>query len=120
MYFKKLVIPIAGSFTAGFSLAYLVYKDEFKSLGQPLLAREQPTMDMTVYQPNQLIGKQYSKDDLVANKSARIGEMMKHGYPSLDNLRVFDDYVLSYDRRSRVPNWVFEHLTPAKMRLISI
>lgn len=117
MYFKRLVLPISGSFTAGFSLAYLIYKDEFRALGQPLLAREQPTTDMTLYQaPNQLVGKQYTKDDLAVGKSARIGEMMKHGYPSLDNLRVFDDYVLSYDRRARVPNWVFEHLTPAKMR----
>jgi endonuclease G len=26
-------------------------------------------------------------------------------------VRSFDDYVLSYDRRNRVPHWVFEHLT---------
>jgi len=33
---------------------------------------------------------------------------MKHGYPSLENLRIFEDYVLAYDRRTRVPQWVFE------------
>lgn len=38
---------------------------------------------------------------------------MKYGFPSLENIRSFDDYVLSYDRRNRVPNWVFEHLTKA-------
>lgn len=42
----------------------------------------------------------------------RVAQIMKHGFPSLDNIRSFDDYVLSYDRRSRVAHWVFEHLTP--------
>lgn len=36
---------------------------------------------------------------------------MRYGFPSLDNIRSLDDFVLSYDRRNRVPNWVFEHLT---------
>jgi endonuclease G len=36
---------------------------------------------------------------------------MKFGFPGLDTVRSFDDYVLSYDRRNRVPHWVFEHLT---------
>jgi endonuclease G len=36
---------------------------------------------------------------------------MKFGFPGLDNVRSFDDFVLSYDRRNRVPHWVFEHLT---------
>ncbi len=39
-----------------------------------------------------------SSDDLIISTS-RVNEIMKHGYPSLDNLRIFDDYVLSYDRR---------------------
>lgn len=36
---------------------------------------------------------------------------MKYGFPSLDNVRSYDDFVLSYDRKNRVPNWVFEHIT---------
>lgn len=40
----------------------------------------------------------------------RVSQIMKHGFPSLDNLRTFEDYVLSYDRRNRTANWVFEHL----------
>lgn len=36
---------------------------------------------------------------------------MKYGFPSLDNIRSLDDYVLAYDRRNRVAHWVFEHLT---------
>ena len=41
---------------------------------------------------------------------------MKFGFPSLDNIRSLDDYVLSYDRRNRVANWVFEHLTKESVR----
>lgn len=36
---------------------------------------------------------------------------MKFGFPSLDNIRSFDDYILSYDRKIRSASWVFEHLT---------
>ncbi|XP_061724186.1 endonuclease G, mitochondrial [Cydia pomonella] len=43
----------------------------------------------------------------------RISQIMKFGFPGLDNVRSFDDYVLSYDRRNRVAHWVFEHLTSA-------
>lgn len=43
----------------------------------------------------------------------RVSQIMKFGFPSLDNIRSFDDYILSYDRKTRTANWVFEHLTPA-------
>lgn len=36
---------------------------------------------------------------------------MKYGFPGLTNIRSFDDFVLSYDQRTRVAHWVFEHLT---------
>lgn len=48
----------------------------------------------------------------VDNKLARVGTIMRHGYPSFDSLRTFDNFVLSYDRRLRAAGWVFEHLTP--------
>ncbi|KAI6198221.1 Endonuclease [Aphelenchoides fujianensis] len=31
---------------------------------------------------------------------------------AFDNLRVFSDFVVSYDRRTRTAHWVLEHLTP--------
>lgn len=37
---------------------------------------------------------------------------MKYGFPGMDNIRSYSDYVLSYDRRNRVAHWTFEHLTP--------
>ena len=45
-------------------------------------------------------------------KNQRIGQIMRHGWPSLDHIRTFDNFVLSYDRRHKTANWVFEHLTP--------
>ncbi|XP_034477108.1 endonuclease G, mitochondrial [Drosophila innubila] len=51
-----------------------------------------------------------SESNLSATPS-RIGQIMKYGFPGLDHVRSQSDYVLSYDRRNRVPHWVFEHLT---------
>lgn len=45
------------------------------------------------------------------NHANRISQIMKYGFPGLDNIRSFDDYVLSYDRRNKVAHWVFEHLS---------
>lgn len=45
------------------------------------------------------------------NVPNRVSQIMKYGFPGLDNVRSYSDYVLSYDRRNRVAHWVFEHLT---------
>ena len=55
----------------------------------------------------------YGGGDAALNSN--ISVIMRYGYPSLDNVRVFDDYVLAYDRRNRNAYWVFEHLTPDKL-----
>eukprot|EP00099_Drosophila_melanogaster_P019440 NP_610737.1 endonuclease G [Drosophila melanogaster] len=57
-----------------------------------------------------LIPAQENNVSLTATPS-RIGQIMKYGFPGLDHVRSHSDYVLSYDRRNRVPHWVFEHLT---------
>lgn len=41
---------------------------------------------------------------------------MKYGFPGLDHVRSYSDYVLSYDRRTRVAHWVFEHLTAERVK----
>lgn len=46
----------------------------------------------------------------------RVSEIMKYGFPGLDNVRSYSDYVLSYDRRNRVAHWVFEHLTAESVK----
>ncbi|XP_033728658.1 endonuclease G, mitochondrial-like [Pecten maximus] len=44
--------------------------------------------------------------------SNRVSEIMKYGFPSLDQIRSYDNFVLSYDRRNRTAHWVFEHIKP--------
>ncbi|ODM94403.1 Endonuclease G, mitochondrial [Orchesella cincta] len=44
-------------------------------------------------------------------KPTRASQIMKFGFPGMDNIRSYNDFVLSYDQRNRVPHWVFEHLT---------
>ncbi|XP_017130072.1 endonuclease G, mitochondrial isoform X1 [Drosophila elegans] len=45
-----------------------------------------------------------------ANADHRMSQIMKYGFPGLDDLRLYSDFVLSYDRRNRVAHWVCEHL----------
>nr|CAD2168963.1 unnamed protein product [Meloidogyne enterolobii] len=42
---------------------------------------------------------------------SRATEIMRFGYPGFDNLRTYEDFIVSYDRRNRIAHWVIEHLT---------
>ncbi|XP_037944823.1 endonuclease G, mitochondrial-like [Teleopsis dalmanni] len=46
----------------------------------------------------------------------RMQQIMKYGFPSMDDVRLYSDFVLSYDRRNRVAHWVYEHLTANCLR----
>ncbi|XP_041369327.1 endonuclease G, mitochondrial-like [Gigantopelta aegis] len=48
--------------------------------------------------------------------SNRLQEIMKYGYPGFDQIRSYDNFVLSYDRRHRNAHWVFEQLTPDNLK----
>lgn len=41
---------------------------------------------------------------------------MKFGFPSLDNIISYQDFIISYDRRNRVPKWVYEHITKESVK----
>ncbi|KRZ16027.1 Endonuclease G, mitochondrial [Trichinella zimbabwensis] len=59
-----------------------------------------------------------AKPDSVADKvdiPSRVSEIMRFGFPGFDNLRTFEDFVVSYDRKTRTVHWVLEHLTPDRM-----
>ncbi|KAG5873963.1 hypothetical protein JTB14_030665 [Gonioctena quinquepunctata] len=60
----------------------------------------------------------FSPDRLPQNETNvnRLWQIMKYGFPGLDQVRSFNDYVMSYDRRNRVAHWVFEHLTVDNVR----
>lgn len=63
------------------------------------------------------VGLSKPKDDVIDQLKAT--ENLKHssrfGLPSNDNIRLFNDFLLSYDRRLRAPAWVLEHMTPEKL-----
>jgi endonuclease G len=105
---------ITGAFSAGFGLAIFLNTSDaagnwFQNIPiflRPHFAKTAPPQDLVPLQ------RPSSLDDTTMLKSVnRTAQIMQHGYPSLDNLRIFDNYVLSYDRRNRVPNWVYEHIT---------
>ncbi|OXU19627.1 hypothetical protein TSAR_001220 [Trichomalopsis sarcophagae] len=52
----------------------------------------------------------------LAVPESRVSQIMKYGFPGLDHVRSYDDFVLSYDRRNRVAHWVFEHLTKDRLK----
>lgn len=53
------------------------------------------------------------QDGIIVN---RVSQIMKYGFPGMDNIRSYDNYVLSYDRRNRVAHWTFEHLTKENIK----
>lgn len=74
----------------------------------------QQSLPVSVPSPNSSGDKLSAGGDSLPswNRSQRVQQIMRHGFPSLDTIRTFDNYVLSYDRRNRTANWVFEHLSP--------
>ncbi|XP_050523907.1 endonuclease G, mitochondrial-like [Daktulosphaira vitifoliae] len=49
-------------------------------------------------------------------KEQRISQIMRYGFPGMDNIRSYSNFVLSYDQRNRIPHWVLEHLTPESVK----
>ncbi|CAG2170084.1 unnamed protein product [Oppiella nova] len=41
----------------------------------------------------------------------RLDIIARHGFPALDTIRVFDNFILAYDRRHRTAHWVLEHMS---------
>ncbi|EDV49574.1 endonuclease G, mitochondrial [Drosophila erecta] len=48
-------------------------------------------------------GNPHEKLELVAG-------IMKYGFPGMDDIHVYKNFVLSYDRRNRIAHWVCEHV----------
>jgi len=81
--------------------------------GLPLVASVSAAVAI---QPSQETGVMVPSRDLdllpePGPEAGRVGQIMRFGFPGLDHIRSHSDYILSYDRKNRVPHWVFEHLT---------
>ncbi|KAH8351350.1 hypothetical protein KR084_009828 [Drosophila pseudotakahashii] len=48
---------------------------------------------------------------------AHVAGIMKYGFPGLDEIHVYKNFVLSYDRRNRIAHWVCEHLKADCLRI---
>uniref|UniRef100_A0A915IQ34 Endonuclease n=1 Tax=Romanomermis culicivorax TaxID=13658 RepID=A0A915IQ34_ROMCU len=59
-----------------------------------------------------VLSKKDDSPDQIISPPSRASEIMRFGYPGFETLRTHEDFLLSYDRRNRVANWVMEHLTP--------
>ena len=115
---KRFLVPLA--FGAGLSIGSLINQNDCFAFSKPLMAattQNLPSQEIVPYRPGAVLGSKTGDEFAIASVS-RSTEIMRHGYPTLDNLRVFDNYVLSYDRRNRVANWVFEHLTHEKLKRV--
>uniref|UniRef100_A0A1I7YGJ6 Endonuclease n=1 Tax=Steinernema glaseri TaxID=37863 RepID=A0A1I7YGJ6_9BILA len=96
-----VAVVAAGSFTAGSS--FTDWKDSIipYRFADATVAPARPSQVATADTPG--LGP------------SRVSEIMKFGYPGFDNLRTFEDFVVSYDRKTRTAHWVLEHLTPERM-----
>ncbi|XP_017031075.1 uncharacterized protein Tengl4 isoform X2 [Drosophila kikkawai] len=45
-----------------------------------------------------------------ALETEHVEGIMKYGFPGMDEIHVYKNFVLSYDRRNRIPHWVCEHI----------
>ncbi|PAV84620.1 hypothetical protein WR25_00717 [Diploscapter pachys] len=98
----------AGSFLIG------RYSTDFDSLRKLQAATAvSPNVPITV--PLSSTPPMSPTDKLPDLPPSRASQIMKFGYPGFDNLRTFEDFVLSYDRKTRTAHWVCEHLTPDRM-----
>ena len=60
--------------------------------------------------PSMDIVPHYITSDVV-----QTNDIMKFGYPSLENVKYYNGFVVAYDKRNRVPHWVFEKLDVSRI-----
>ncbi|XP_078036278.1 endonuclease G, mitochondrial [Augochlora pura] len=128
----KVILNVSTLTTVGFSGWYIgKYSEQKKHLnegdecqagifsninikGMPGLPLFGTVSAATAFVPKEAVTQMGPK--LSTSTATRVSEIMKYGFPGLDNVRSFDDFVLSYDRRNRVAHWVFEHLTKERLQ----
>nr|XP_012220787.1 PREDICTED: endonuclease G, mitochondrial [Linepithema humile] len=78
--------------------------------GLPLFGTVSAAVPLTPVEGNPEMGSKMS------STATRVSQIMKFGFPGLDHVRSYEDFVLSYDRRNKVAHWVFEHLTKERLQ----
>ncbi|KAJ7333178.1 hypothetical protein OS493_018354 [Desmophyllum pertusum] len=96
---RRLVVPVVSVLAAGIG-GTLGVLFERKRLQHGVLS----VVQAKPKQPEDAV-------DAVDAPGPRLSEIMRFGFPGYENIKAKDDYVLSYNRRLRLANWVSEHLT---------
>ncbi|KOC60548.1 Endonuclease G, mitochondrial [Habropoda laboriosa] len=127
----RIVLKFTTATTIGISAFYLGKYSEQKHLnlekrdsGASVFSnvniKEMPGMPLfgtvsaaTAYVP---VENETDMGSKLSSTATRVSEIMKFGFPGLDHVRSYEDFVLSYDRRNRVAHWVFEHLNKDKLQ----
>ena len=111
---RILITLTAGlSLTAGGALG--AYFERFKQKDAPSLGFDIPAIP-ALQASEKLIPSGPHVIPTEPMPGNRVAQIMRFGFPSMSNLRSYGNYILSYDQRTRCPNWVFEHLTPESLR----
>ena len=115
---RQNLIPLVSAFSVGVG-AYLGAKYERWRARDDTEWSFLPSTMSTVFASSKALDSPPSSQGIVPLNSSA-DKIMKFGFPSLENLRVYDDFVLSFDRRNRNAHWVFEHLTPDKLNIRNV
>ncbi|XP_016949832.1 uncharacterized protein LOC108024425 [Drosophila biarmipes] len=57
------------------------------------------------------------QDSYPHEEIAHVAGIMKYGFPGMDEIHVYKNFVLSYDRRNRIAHWVCEHVRDDCLRM---
>lgn len=115
----RLAVPSLLAGTAGYYLGISNEKNKLPFFSPASAASPSfPSNRSPVSIDSTIAGGDLTSSDILAGKSpdiissTRHAQIMKHGYPTNESVRSFGNFVLSYNRRNRTPDWVMEHLTP--------
>uniref|UniRef100_A0A1I8FEL7 Endonuclease n=1 Tax=Macrostomum lignano TaxID=282301 RepID=A0A1I8FEL7_9PLAT len=101
----RLIEAAAGSLLSAGFVGYSIGKDGNKSefrAGAVANASTSSSQNALLPMPT---------TQLPSNPNSRAQQILRFGSPTTDsNVKLFDDYVLAYDRRLRIPAWVVERL----------
>ncbi|KAH8237235.1 hypothetical protein KR038_007519, partial [Drosophila bunnanda] len=50
--------------------------------------------------------------------ATHVAGIMKYGFPGMDEIHVYKNFVVSYDRRNRIPHWVCEHVKDECFKMV--
>ncbi|CAL2029707.1 CBN-CPS-6 protein [Caenorhabditis brenneri] len=87
---------------------FSIFRNVQSATNVPMNQIQLPATTETALKPSSL-----NPDALGPSRSA---EIMKHGYPGFTNVRTYEDFVLSYDYKTKTAHWVCEHLTPERLK----